>query len=77
MLFMMNIYVVILFVILRMKILIFLYSDRLNRKIAISYAEDFSNTLYFLYSKENIGSSFYYKDCVGGIVFFVFFSLCF
>ena len=46
-----------------------LYSDRLNRKIAISYAEDFSNTLYFLYSKENIGSSFYYKDCVDGIVF--------
>ena len=29
----------------------------------------FSNTLYFLYSKENIGSSFYYKDCVDGIVF--------
>ena len=42
---------------------------KLNRKIAISYAEDFSNTLYFLYSKENIGSSFYYKDCVDGIVF--------
>ena len=41
-----------------------LYSDRLNRKIAISYAEDFSNTLYFLYSKENIGSAFYYKDVV-------------
>lgn len=46
-----------------------LYSDRLNRKIAISYAEDFSNTLYFLYSKENDDSSFYYKDCVDGIVF--------
>lgn len=46
-----------------------LYSDRLNRKISIAYANDFSNTLYFLYSKENIGSAFYYKDGVDGIVF--------
>lgn len=46
-----------------------LYSDRLDRKISISYAEDFSNTLYFLYSKEIIGSAFYYKDCIDGIVF--------
>lgn len=46
-----------------------LYSDRLNRKEAIYYAEDFSETLYFLYSKENIGSAFYYKDVVDGIIF--------
>ena len=38
-----------------------LYSDRMNRKEAIYYAEEESNTLYFLYSKENVGSAFYYK----------------
>lgn len=46
-----------------------LYSDRLDKKISISYAEDMSNTLYFLYAKENIGSAFYYKDVVDGIIF--------
>ena len=44
-------------------------NDGLFKVYLIPYAEDFSNTLYFLYSKENIGSSFYYKDCVDGIVF--------
>ena len=46
-----------------------LYSDRMNRKEAIYYAEEEFNTLYFLYSKENIGSAFYYKDVVDGIIF--------
>ncbi len=46
-----------------------LYSDRMNRKEAIYYAEEESNTLYFLYSKENVGSAFYYKDVVDGIIF--------
>lgn len=46
-----------------------LYSDRMNRKKSIYYAEEESNTLYFLYSKENIGSVFYYKDLVDGIIF--------
>lgn len=46
-----------------------LYSDRMNRKESIYYAEEESNTLYFLYSKENIGSTFYYKDLVDGIIF--------
>jgi len=46
-----------------------LYSDRLDRKMSISYAENFSNTLYWLYSKENIGSVFYYKEAVDGIIF--------
>ena len=46
-----------------------LYSDRMNRKKSIYYAEEESNTLYFLYSKENIGSAFYYKDLVDGIIF--------
>lgn len=46
-----------------------LYSDRMDRKESIYYAEEESNTLYFLYSKENIGSAFYYKDIVDGIIF--------
>ena len=46
-----------------------LYSDRLDRRTSIGYAEDFSNTLYFLYSKENIGSAFFYKDNIDGIIF--------
>ena len=46
-----------------------LYSDRMNKKESICYANDFSNTLYFLYSKEIIGSAFYYKDAIDGILF--------
>ena len=46
-----------------------LYGDRLDKKESISYAEDFSDTLYFLYSKEIIGSAFYYKFAVDGIIF--------
>lgn len=46
-----------------------LYSDRMDRKESIYYAEEESSTLYFLYSKENIGSAFYYKDLVDGIIF--------
>ena len=46
-----------------------LYSDRMNRKESNCYAKDFSSTLYFLYSKEIIGSAFYYKDVVDGIIF--------
>lgn len=46
-----------------------LYGDRLDKKESISYARDFSNTLYFLYSKEIIGSAFYYKTAVDGIIF--------
>lgn len=46
-----------------------LYADRMDKKEAKCYAEDFSPTLYFLYSKEIIGSAFYYKNAVDGIVF--------
>lgn len=46
-----------------------LHSDRMDRKESIYYAEEESSTLYFLYSKENIGSAFYYKDLVDGIIF--------
>ena len=46
-----------------------LFSDRMDRNESICYANEFSNTLYFLYSKEIIGSVFYYKDAVDGIIF--------
>ncbi len=46
-----------------------LYSDRMDRKEAISYSKDFSKTLYWLYAKENIGSVFYYKEAVDGVIF--------
>ena len=31
--------------------------------------KSFLQSLYFLYSKENVGSAFYYKDVVDGIIF--------
>jgi len=46
-----------------------LYSDRMDRKESIYYAKEFSNTLYFLYSKEIIGSAFYYRSAIDGIIF--------
>ena len=45
------------------------YSDRVDKKESILYAEEFSDTLYFLYSKEIIGTSFMYKNAVDGIIF--------
>ena len=41
----------------------------MNRDESICYAKEFSSTLYFLYSKEIIGSAFYYKNVVDGIIF--------
>lgn len=46
-----------------------LYSDRVNRKESIYYSNELSNTLYFLYSKENIGSIVNYKAAIDGIIF--------
>ena len=46
-----------------------IYSDRMDRKESISYAKEFSSTLYFLYSKEIIGSAFYYRATIDGIIF--------
>lgn len=46
-----------------------LYGDRMDRKESICYAKEFSSTLYFLYSKEIIGSAFYYKNAIDGIIF--------
>lgn len=46
-----------------------IYSDRMDRKESISYAKEFSSTLYFLYSKEIIGSAFYYRAAIDGVIF--------
>lgn len=45
------------------------YADRVDKKESALYAKDFSNTLYFIYSKEIIGTSFMYKNAVDGIIF--------
>lgn len=46
-----------------------LYSDRMDRSDSICYAKGMSDTLYWLYSKENIGSIMHYNDAVDGIIF--------
>lgn len=46
-----------------------LYSDRMDRKEASYYADDFSETLYWLYSKESIGSLVNYKNAIDGVIF--------
>lgn len=46
-----------------------LYADRMDRKEAEYYAMDFLPTLNSLYAKEIIGSIFYYKNIIAGIVF--------
>ena len=46
-----------------------LYSNLLNQKTAKLFSEYFSNTLYWKYSKEMMGSLYYYKYQVNGIIF--------
>ena len=46
-----------------------LYSDRMDRKEAVYYADDFSHTLYWLYSKESIGSLINYKNAIDGVIY--------
>lgn len=46
-----------------------LYSDRMDRKEAAYYADDFSHTLYWLYSKESIGSLINYKNAINGVIY--------
>jgi len=46
-----------------------LYADLLDRKTAVDYSYELSNTLYWLYSKELVGAVNYYKDAVDGIIF--------
>ena len=44
-------------------------SNNLNKKLAAEFSEYFSNTLYWKYSKEMIGSLYYYKHQIDGIIF--------
>ena len=46
-----------------------IYSNYLDKKTAKTFSEYFSNTLYWKYSKEMIGSLYYYKYQVDGIIF--------
>jgi len=46
-----------------------IYADKLQKKISKEYSKDLSNTLYWTYSKELIGSINYYKEIYDGIIF--------
>lgn len=46
-----------------------LFSDRMDKKESLYYGEDFSNTLYFLYSRESMGSLVHYKNALDGIIY--------
>jgi len=46
-----------------------IYADKLNKKTAIEYSKELSNTLYWTYSKEIIGSVNYYKEIYDGVIF--------
>ena len=46
-----------------------IYADKLNKKTAVAYSKDLSNTLYWTYSKEIIGSVNYYKEIYDGVIF--------
>ena len=45
------------------------YSHNLNKKMSSSFADYFSDTLYWKYSKEMIGSLYYYRHQINGIIF--------
>ena len=46
-----------------------IFSNNLDSKIASKFSEYFSNTLYWKYSKEQIGALYYYKHQINGIIF--------
>ena len=46
-----------------------IYSNKLDRKITKDFSLYFSNTLYWKYSKEMIGSLYYSKNMIDGIIF--------
>ena len=46
-----------------------IYSSNIERKTTKEFSEYFSNTLYWLYSKENVGSLYYLKNQINGIIF--------
>lgn len=46
-----------------------IYSNKLNRKITKEYSLYFSKTLYWKYAKEMIGSLYYSKNRIDGVIF--------
>ena len=46
-----------------------IYSNNIDKKIARTFSEYFSNTIYWRYSKEMMGSLYYYKNQVNGLIF--------
>ena len=46
-----------------------IHADLLDRKKAIKYSYELTDTLYWTYSKELVGAVNYYKDKVDGIIF--------
>lgn len=46
-----------------------LYSNNLDKELSSSFSDYFSDTLYWKYSKEMIGSLYYYRHQINGIVF--------
>ena len=46
-----------------------LFSNNLDKKLASSFSEYFSETLYWKYSKEMIGALYYYRNQIDGVIF--------
>lgn len=46
-----------------------IYADKLSKKLSKEYSKELSDTLYWTYSKEIIGSVNYYKEIYDGIIF--------
>lgn len=46
-----------------------IFSHHLDKKIATNFSEYFSETLYWKYSKEMIGSLYYYEHQISGIIY--------
>ena len=49
--------------------IIIIQANDLNKKLANSFSEYFSETLYWKYSKELMGSIYYYRHQIDGIIF--------
>ncbi len=46
-----------------------IFSNRLDKKTAYNFSEYFSDTLYWKYSKEMIGSLYYYQHQISGVIY--------
>lgn len=46
-----------------------IYSNNIDKKTATTYSEYFSNTLYWKYSKEMVGSFYYYQHQIDGVIY--------